>query len=484
MTDADHPASEAGTAHPPDPGSTDGRPQWASWVRVALVLTALVLLTKAAGWWGLVIVLGLVFMIVLHEFGHYYMAKRAGMKVTEFFIGFGPRIWSTTRGETEYGLKIIPAGAYVRIIGMSNAEQVEPEDEARTYRVMPFWQRFGVAVAGSTMHFIQAFVLIFVLLVFFGQPGGTWILPRHGPQNATVSSVYAHCPAADAGLRPDDEILAIDGHRLSDTQTLGSLIGPRGGEPVTFTVRRDDQILTMHTVLVTQGTGSDTSGLLGVTYGSRAPKTEKVGALAAIPQSLHELWYGIKTSIGALGKMFTPKSIDDYGSQVVNARSDRSAATAPSSAPPTSVVDGTPTPSEETITAKGCIAAMGGPPAQTNAKISSQQTNANRFVSIYGIFRLGNSAAQDSGVAALLGIFALINIFIGVFNLTPILPFDGGHVAIAVYEKVQEWRLHLSVRYYADINKLLPVVYAVILVLGLIFVSSLYLDIANPPVVK
>ena len=468
------------------PTSDDpGAPAWSSWVRVSLVLAALVLLTRAAGWWGLVIVLGLVFMIVLHELGHFIMAKRAGMKVTEFFIGFGPRIWSTTRGETEYGLKVIPAGAYVRIVGMSMAEEVDPADEDRTYRVMPFWQRFGVAVAGSTMHFIQALVLIFVLLVFFGQPGGHWILPSPGPQNAVVGSVYAHCPSAQAGLQPDDQIVAIDGHRLSDTQTLGSLVGPRGGEPITLTVRRDGKLIVLHTTLAKQGTGADASGLLGVTYGTRPPKTEKVRVLAAIPQAFHELWYGMKTSVAALGKMFTPKSLDNYGNQVVNARQDRVAASAPTTAsPPTSVVDGGTGASHETVSSKACIAAMGGPPSATNAKVSSQQTNSNRFVSIYGIFRLGSSAAQDSGVAALLGIFALINIFIGVFNLTPMLPFDGGHIVVAVYEKIQEWRLHLKHRYYADLNKLLPVVYAVILVLGLIFVSSLYLDIANPPVVK
>ncbi len=377
---------------------------------------------------------------------------------------------------------MIPAGAYVRIIGMTSAEEVDPADEDRTYRVMPFWQRFGVAVAGSTMHFIQALVLIFVLLVFLGQPGGHVFLPTPGPQNAVVSSVYDHCPAAQAGLRPDDEIVAIDGHRLSDTQTLGSLVGPRGGEPVTLTVQRGDEVLVLHTTLATQGTGSNTSGLLGVTYGPRTPQNEKVGVLAAIPQSFRELVYGMKASVSGLKQLFTPKNLDSFGNQVVNARQDRKEASAPTSAsPPTSIVEGNTGASNETVTSKGCIAAMGGPPSATNAKNSSKQTNPNRPLSIYGIFRIGSSAAQSSGVAALLGLFALFNIFLGVFNLTPILPFDGGYIAIAIFEKAQEWRLHMRSRYYVNVNKLLPIVYPVIVVLGLLFISSLYLDIVNPP---
>ena len=111
-------------------------------------------------------------MIMLHELGHFVMAKRAGMKVTEFFLGFGPRLWSIRRGETEYGVKAIPAGGYVRIIGMSNIEEVDPADEERTYRSKPYRHRLGVAVAGSTMHFIIAAVLLFLLYAAVGEPYG------------------------------------------------------------------------------------------------------------------------------------------------------------------------------------------------------------------------------------------------------------------------------------------------------------------------
>lgn len=473
------------------PEATDRQPtESQGWMRMAIMLAVLVLLTKAAGWWGLVIVLGIVVMITLHEAGHYIMAKRAGMKVTEFFIGFGPRIWSFTRGETEYGIKAIPAGAYVRIIGMSAVEEVEPEDEQRTYRVKPFWQRFGVAVAGSTMHFIQAFVLIFVILVFFGTPGGTWMLPQKGPFPVVISSIYAHCPANQAGLKPDDEITSINGHAVTDMSDVSPLLDGKGGETVAIGVKRGDQRLVLRPTLLRRTSHGVPSGLLGITYSNRVHHTEKVNALAAIPQTFHELGYSGWTSVKAIGHIFTPSSIKSYGRQVVDAQSNRQSdeVAASTTSPPTSVVRDNPSvvappASKGPLTVKSCLASMGGPAAFTSSSIEPPD-QSSRFLSLYGIFQIGKSQVHTSGVVSLLGLFALLNVFIGVFNLTPTLPFDGGHVVIAVYEKFQEWRKHLTGRYYADLTKIMPVVYAVILVLGLIFVTSLYLDIANPVTVK
>src|SRR5438045_7046415 len=107
-------------------------------------------------------------VIVVHEAGHFVAAKACKMKVEEFFLGFGPRLWSTRRGETEYGVKAIPAGGYVRIIGMSNLDVVDPADEERTYRAKPYRDRLGVAVAGSTMHFLIAFFLLLAVYAAVG----------------------------------------------------------------------------------------------------------------------------------------------------------------------------------------------------------------------------------------------------------------------------------------------------------------------------
>ena len=121
--------------------------------------------------WGdlLLFIVILIAIVMLHELGHFVTAKRAGMKVTEYFVGFGPRLWSVRRGETEYGVKAIPAGGYVRIVGFTSTEEVSDEDEPRAYRQQPFHQRIIVASAGSVMHFLIALVLAVVLVLTFGQ---------------------------------------------------------------------------------------------------------------------------------------------------------------------------------------------------------------------------------------------------------------------------------------------------------------------------
>ncbi len=153
------------------------------------------------------VIVAVMVMIMLHEFGHFAMAKRAGMKVTEFFLGFGPRLWSIRRGETEYGVKaIVLAGGYVRILGMSNLEEVDPEDEPRTYRAARYRKRLSVVVAGSVMHFIIAFVLLFALNSLVGviraEPTGAEVREIIGFKNGVRS------PAQQAGMRPGDKILA------------------------------------------------------------------------------------------------------------------------------------------------------------------------------------------------------------------------------------------------------------------------------------
>ena len=127
-------------------------------------------LRPGSGWGDLLLFIAILIAIVmLHELGHFVTAKRAGMKVTEYFVGFGPRLWSVRRGETEYGVKAIPAGGYVRITGFTSTEEVAPEDEPRAYRQQPFHQRIIVASAGSVMHLLIAFVLALILVLTFGR---------------------------------------------------------------------------------------------------------------------------------------------------------------------------------------------------------------------------------------------------------------------------------------------------------------------------
>lgn len=454
------PAAEQGPDHPAgrrevETGSgTPGEDQPRQWVSVALLVLALALLTRVAGWWGLVVVGGLVLMIFLHELGHFVMAKRAGMKVTEFFLGFGPRLWSFRRGETEYGLKLIPAGAYVKIVGMNNLDEVEPADEARAYRQGRFRDRFGVAVAGSAMHFVQALVLIFILLTAVGVQGGTLFGNPHHIDHWTVGSVSSDSAAARAGLHEGDKVLSVAGKPAADFEQLRTTVANRPGDKVDV-VFEHDGARQRATVRLGHQPDDPSVGLLGITPHVKA---QRVGVLAAVPQTFRDFGTVSVQSVEGLGRFFSPSGISDFYHQLTN----------------TEQKSGPTVESGSSAHHRSGDASSGG---------SSSNASDNRVLSIYGVFQITTSAAETAGIAAVLSLFVLINVFIGIFNLIPLLPFDGGHVVVAMYEKFQEKRQHKR-RYFADVSRLLPVTYAVILVLAGLFVSTLYLDIVHPVVVK
>jgi membrane-associated protease RseP (regulator of RpoE activity) len=243
-------------------------------------LVALAVGVALLGWVGgrslLVVIGALVVTIVLHELGHYLTAKRAGMKVTEFFLGFGPRIWSFRRGETEYGVKALPVGAYVKIIGMHNYEDVDPADEPRTYRQKSYPRRLSVAVAGSTMHFLIAIVLIFVLLVGFGTPGRSRLFEEIQPERWTVTEVTEGSAAAAAGLQPGDRIVTVDGVSVANWDDLGNAVRPKPGQTVSLVVERADQELTLQATLTAEVENGQTIGRLGVRPVFEYPPVERV----------------------------------------------------------------------------------------------------------------------------------------------------------------------------------------------------------------
>ena len=410
----------------------------ASPLRILAVLAALAAVWILASPVWVAVILAIVLMLFLHELGHYLTARRAGMLVTEFFIGFGPRIWSFRRGEVEYGLKAIPAGAYVRIVGMSNLDEVDPADEARTYRQQPFWQRFSVAVAGSTMHFLLAFALLFTLFVGFGEPDrSAWTVDRITPSDGLEQNGEpVDSPAVEAGLRPGDRVVAVDGEVVDDFAELKDVVESLPGETVTLTVERDGDTFETTTTLLSQGPDGAEEGFLGI---NGDVPLRRLGPLAAIQRSgatFGEVVAGSLTSI--------PKGVSNLFQAAADSTSSDDSST--------------PTVSDDGV---------------------SSDPNQNRIVSIYGAARLGEQAAR-LGMATVLILFAMINIFIGIFNLLPLLPLDGGHVAIAIYEKFREWRLGNHRRYFVDVGKLLPVTYAVVMVMVGIGVLTLYMDVINP----
>ena len=180
--------------------------------------------------------------VMLHEAGHFAMAKAFGMKVTQFFVGFGPTLWSVRRGETEYGVKAIPAGGFVKIVGMTELEEVPAADRPRAFYRQPAPQRAVVLAAGSTMHFVIAFVLIWFVLSGLGLPALTTTVGSVSPcitqdDAARCTSADPASPAALAGIRPGDRIVAIDGRPVTEwSNDVAMMVRAHGAGPLTVVV--------------------------------------------------------------------------------------------------------------------------------------------------------------------------------------------------------------------------------------------------------
>ena len=454
MTDVDPRLEHGAQRNPPVAGPTPGEvvsepqrerarrvpgPTGNGRLRLTLLAAAVVALCVWSGRSMAVMILSLIVIITLHELGHYLTARAAGMKVTEFFMGFGPRLWSVQRGETEYGVKLIPAGAYVKIAGMHNLDDVDPADEARTYRQKSYLRRLSVAVAGSAMHFAIALVLLFTVLVGWGAPGAR-LFSSDQEQNWQVGLVEPASAAATAGLQVGDRIVAFDAGSVETFEDLAAFVAVNPGREVSVTVDRGGELSTLPLTIGTRPTGDVNQperGFLGIGRGYRI---ERLGPIEAVPAAFADFGTLTWETVKGMGRIFSPSGLSSYARQVFT---------------PSSTDDGV---------AQGPV---GEEPAEDG-----------RLVSIYGASRIG-AGLLDAGVDRFLVFLVLLNVFIGLFNLVPLLPLDGGHVAIATYERLREIGRG-GRRYFVDVAKLLPVTYAVVTVLVFIGLSSLYLDIAQP----
>ena len=424
--DQRHVASSGGRApSPPDRWVPDRPPPDArrSLAQLGLIVLAVVVAALATHTTDLLIVIvSLIVMIMLHELGHFATAKWSHMKVTEYFLGFGPRLWSVRRGETEYGIKALPLGGYVKILGMSNLEDVDPADEARTYRQQPFRKRLLVVCAGSAMHGVIAFLLLWGFLTVAGEVSSSTVQVQ-----SLAPLAHNVDPARDAGIQAGDVITAVDGHKVTGQNVLIDAIKSRPGQSVSLTVQRDGKA---HDITVTPATvpvkGKAPEGHIGVVLTEGMVPIGPVRAFGHAATGLGQLVTG---TFSALGQIFSAHGLSQYWRDLTNAK----AATA----------------SEHSTT---------------------------RLQSIYGAVRTTVQGVQ-AGWGAFVAVFASINVFIGIVNLVPMLPLDGGHVAVAVYERIRSRRGRM---YHADVRKLAPVAYAFVLFLGFIVTSALYLDITHP----
>jgi membrane-associated protease RseP (regulator of RpoE activity) len=389
---------------------------------------------------GVVIfVVAVLISVILHEAGHFITAKKFGMKATQFFIGFGPTIWSTQRGETEYGVKAFPFGAFVRITGMTTLDEVDPADEPRSMRNKPAWQRAIVMVAGSFMHFALAFVLLLFLALGIGQVTESTTTALGSISTCVPVSLKlfneGSCagskggsPAQLAGLKPGDKIIAIAGKPVHNWTQLGTAIRAQPvGRPMAMTVLRDGKQLTLRAspAIVPGRHGS----YLGIGAAVVFQRYSPVGAVTFAGSAFGQVLVG---SADAFAKL--PAALPDLF-------------------------------------------------AKDRAK-----TPAADVSSVYGAADIAGQAVASGGgweysVSDLLLIIISLNIFIGAFNLLPLLPLDGGHLAVIIYERIRAWLARLFGRPdpgLVDLQKLVPVsvmVFGLLIGLGVLLMAA---DIFNP----
>lgn len=363
--------------------------------------------------WSLVFVAGLIVSVFLHEVGHFLTARRSGMKVTQFYMGMGPKVFSFQRGEVEFGLRALPVGAFVRIVGMNNLDDCAPEDEPRTYRQQSYPARMLVITAGSLMHLIIAIVLFFGIYSTAGRFGDTGELLIYGAP--AVDS-----PAEKIGLRDGDQILAVGESKITSRRELIlAIVANQPGDTVEIRILRDGQEQTKQVVLANNPANSDLA-FLGVSSDSYAYVRQNV--FNAVRLGLVDAVKTVRDSVGGLFVVLNPANI-------------------------------------------------------FSNVVADEPDMMTRPTTVVGASQFGGEIGRSEGIKGVLMLLASVNIFVGVFNMVPLLPFDGGHAAIATYERFRSRRGRV---YRADVGKMIPVATTVVVLLVMLMFAGLYLDITSP----
>jgi membrane-associated protease RseP (regulator of RpoE activity) len=413
----------------------------------------------------LVFALGILLSVCLHEAGHMASAKAFGMKVTRYFVGFGPTLWSFRKGETEYGVKGLPLGGFVKIVGMTpQDDDVEPADEPRAMWRYPVWKRTIVMASGSATHFLLGLFILWGLFAFVQMPDAAKL-----QANAVTIDTVAPCvaatwqfdpatqapkdcnPASDPasaakqmGLQPGDTITAVNGQAVVGWDALTDKIRGDGGKNVDLTFTRGGETITKSITLPTaqrvkQDVLKDPSKTAEDVTQADLEEVGVLGITPVIPQS----------RAGALGAF--PKA-GDYAGQMFS----------------------------------GTFSSIKKFPEKV-PKLWSALTGAPRDpetpISVVGASRIGGELFQRGEIPSFLFVLAGLNFFVGIFNLLPLLPLDGGHIAISWFEKIRSWvyaRLRRPDPGRVDYMKLMPVTYVVILIFGGFTLLTVAADIFNP----
>ncbi|MBK1786738.1 M50 family metallopeptidase [Prauserella cavernicola] len=385
--------------------------------------------------------LGICVSVALHEAGHMLTAKGFGMKVRRYFVGFGPTVFSFRRGETEYGLKAIPLGGFCDIAGMTALDEVTPDEAPRAMYRFKTWKRTVVLAAGSFTHFVVGLIVVYLMAITMGLPNlaGKPIVDQVSPcvrGGATVEEYNnPECtpndpaPAKDAGLRPGDQVVSVGGTPTPEWTDLLAAVQSAEG-PTRFEILRDGQAQTLSvdvpriTRPMTDG-GTEVVGAIGVTPSGLTPA---VGALTGVGESLS----------------FTGTMLVETWNRLLEF---------PERIP--AVVE----------------AIFGG------------ERDPNTPVSVVGASRIGGEAVEQGLWEVFLLLLASLNFFVGIFNLLPLLPLDGGHIAITWYERVRDWLRKIRGKVPGgpvDYTKLNAVTMVIVLIGGAVVLLTVTADIVNP----
>ncbi len=393
----------------------------------------------------LAFVVALLLSVMIHEFGHFITARRFGMKVSEFFLGFGKKIWSTQRGETEFGIKMIPAGGYCRIEGMSPGD----DDSAgpRAFYRASGSRKLIVLGAGSFLHFVLGFFLLLILFLAIGTTQLTSTIhevsacvpPHLGTGACTATSQIS--PAKAAGLRAGDRIISINGVRIKDWSRDVEIIRKSAGKPLLFGIARRS------------ASNAETSSSLdleiSITPASRTINGKTYGFIG-IMNDFAQVRSG---PISALEKSFsTTESF--IGASI-----------------------------------KSLISLPGKIPALWSQTVGGQKRDPEGLVGVVGVARVSGQAVASHAltvserIATFIMIIASLNIFVGIFNLLPILPLDGGHMAVAIADEIRAFYARLRGRgrpAAIDVAVLTPMTMVVFVLLAGLTLLLLVADIVNP----
>jgi membrane-associated protease RseP (regulator of RpoE activity) len=385
--------------------------------------------------------LAILVSVALHECGHMWAARATGMKVRRYFVGFGPTLWSTRRGGIEYGLKAIPAGGFCDIAGMTSVEELKPDEVDLAMYKQKVWKRSVVLFAGPAMNFIIGLVLIYGIAV-------TWGLPNlHAPTTAVVGKTacvapevtkgkLAECigpgPAAVAGIQPGDVVTKVGN---TDVKTFDALVEAvrKANGPTEFVIDRNGTtITTVVNVTATQRWVKESD-----------PAASSVGAIGVAPTEFGPTHYNPITAVPATFT-FTGDLAVELG---------KSLAAIPSKV-------------------GALVHAIGG-----------GERDPNTPISVVGASIIGGDTVDHGLWVAFWFFLAQLNFVLGAVNLIPLLPFDGGHIAIAVFEKIRNmFRSLRGMAAAAPVNylKLMPATYVVLLVVVGYMLLTVTADVVNP----